>query len=292
MKTEIKKGFTIIEVALVIVILSILIVLVSPNFTFFQKKSALNNTAEEIITTLRFAQSKTLASEGPSQYGVYFDNVNAPNQYILFKGDSYATRDISFDQIRKISKFVEISNINLGSIPQVVFNRLSGEASSDGDLTLRLISNPSETKTIYTESSGLVSLRSQISPIGGRLVDSRHVHFNLGWSIQNATSLKFYFPNTSQTEMVDMTSYFNGDKTNFDWEGTFNVAGTDQSIRAHTHSLDSLCIHRDRNNGKNNQELIVYIVDGLVDKEIAHYLADANDTVLKGSSCDGDLEVQ
>ena len=43
-----------------------------------------------------------------------------------------------------------------------------------------------------------------------------------------------------------------------------------------------LCIHRDRNNGKNNQEVTVYIIDSGTEKDIAHYSADTNDKVDQG----------
>jgi hypothetical protein len=110
----------------------------------------------------------------------------------------------------------------------------------------------------------------------------------LGWSIQNATVLKFKFsgPEPDQIETVDMAPYFNVDKTEFNWNNEsspFVVNGANQVFRIHTHTSNTLlCIHRDRNNGKNNQEVIIYIVDGGLDKDIAHYLADANDTVEKG----------
>jgi hypothetical protein len=53
-----------------------------------------------------------------------------------------------------------------------------------------------------------------------------------------------------------------------------------------------LCIPRDRNDGKTNQEVIVYIVEGGIDKEIAHYyLVDSEDTVDEGAF-GGTKEVQ
>jgi len=289
------KSFTLLELLVVIGILIILIAIAVPNLRFFQKESDLTNSAEEIINTLRLAQSKTLASEGTSQYGVYFDNLTSPHQYTLFKGKNYISRDISFDEIHKLPKSVEISEINLAGGKEVIFNRIIGGTSQAGNLNLKLISDPSKTKTIYIENSGQVGLGSPLSPINGRTADSRHVHFNLGWSIQNATTLKFYFPATVQTEQVDMANFFNIDKTEFDWQGEFAVDGTDQEFQVHTHSLDAfntlLCIHRSRNQRKNNQEVIIYISDGGIEKDIAHYLADVDDTVVEGA-CGGTKEIQ
>lgn len=280
------KSFTLVELLVIIGILVILATLSVSVFRFFQKESDLNNSSEEIINTLKLAQSKTLASEGASQCGLYFDTSASPHQYILFKGSDFATRDISFDEIYELPNTVEIYEINLGGGKEVVFNRLTGETNQPGNIALRLKTDPTKNKIIYVEDYGQIGQTSPSVPTDGREKDSRHVHFDLGWSIQNATTLKFSFPNIPQIETVDMADYFDTDKTEFDWDGTFSVGGTDQVFRVHTHFLDAfntlLCIHRDRNQGKNDQKVIIYIIDGGIDKDIAHYLADAADTVEKG----------
>lgn len=292
------NSFTLVETLLIVGIIIILISLTVISLKGFQKKSDLDISTQEIVSRLRFAQNKTLASEQESQYGIYFDDTISPNQYILFKGDSYLNRDPSFDRVYNVSKSVEISQINLAGGKEVVFARLDGEASLFGDLTLRLIDSPSEIKNIYIEKSGLITLVSSSVSGEGRTADSRHVHFTLGWSIQDATLLKFYFPNIPQTEIVDMVAYFNPTKTEFDWQGTFVVGEVGQVFKVHTHFLDPfitpytlLCVHRDRNQGKNNQEVIIYIVDKGLDKEIVHYLADANDTAQEGTH-GGTMEIQ
>ncbi len=87
-----------------------------------------------------------------------------------------------------------------------------------------------------------------------------------------------------------MADYFDVGKTEFNWQGSFSVGGTDQVFQIHTHILDPLappytrlCVHRDRNNGKNDKEVIIYITDEGVDKEIAHYLSDASAIVIQGA---------
>lgn len=284
-----KRSFTLIELLIVIGVIIILLGLTIISLKLFYKTSDLDNTTQEIISALRLAQSKALASEGASQHGVYFDDTTSPHQYTLFKGGSYAGRETSADEIHKFPESVEIYNINLNGGKEVVFNRVDGRALPAGDLGIRLIANPFKTKNIYIQGSGLISSVNPAIPAGGRTTDSRHVHFDLGWSIQDATLLKFYFPNIPQTEIVDMADYFNPTKTEFDWQRTFVVGGVDQVFKVHTHFLDPLttpytrlCIHRDRNNGKTDQEVIIYIIDGGIDKEIAHYLADAPDTVNEG----------
>jgi len=291
------QGLTLIEVLVVISILLIILGITIQSFRYFQGNEALSDSTEKIINILRMAQSKTLASEGTgqvgSQYGVYFDNTTGPHQYTLFKGANY-TADPSSYEVHQVSKSVEIHEISLaGGGQEVVFSRLTGETGNFGKVSLMLESDNSKTRTIGIQSSGKITLGEETPPDdSGRKTDSRHVHFDLGWSIQNATALKFYFPNTSEWKTVDdITSYFDAGKTEFDWEGLFSIGTVDQTFRIHTHSLDMfdtlLCINRDRNNGKTNQEVIIYIVDGGdggIDKDIAHYyLVGSKDTVDEGA---------
>ncbi|KPJ73661.1 hypothetical protein AMJ48_00420 [Parcubacteria bacterium DG_74_1] len=281
------ESFTLVEILIVIAVLAILIAMTFPVFRSFRVESDLNNSVEKIINALRLAQSKTLASEEASQWGVYFSTSTDPHQYTLFRGTSYASRVTSSDEVYALPDSVEVYDINLVGEPEIVFDRLIGSTSQSGNVSLRLKTDPTKNQTVYIENSGQVGLAIPSVPSDTeRIKDSRHVHFNLGWSIQNATTVKFYFPDIPQTEEVSMADYFNIDKTAFDWEGTFAVDGVDQTFRVHTHSLDALntllCIHRDRNEEKNDQEVVIYIVDGGIDKDIAHYLADTNDTVTKG----------
>jgi len=165
----------------------------------------------------------------------------------------------------------------------VVFKRLDGSTNNYGSLTIQSLSI-NETRNIYIYSSGEISTQSESVSGLGRISDSRHVHFNLlNWSITGATTLKFDFINAGKTELVSMADYFSGDS--FDWEGQFTVNNKLQKFRIHTHQLNPttlLCIHRDRNEEKNTEEVYVYIVQDSIEKEIAHYLADADDTVEKG----------
>jgi len=285
--SERQRGITLIEILVAIVILAILAAISFTFFVFLNKKSSLENNVQEIINILRLAQNRTISSEGASQYGVYFDTSALPHKYTLFKGNNYAGREVSADIIQEASRNVEIYELNLGGPQEVVFSRVSGEASPAGDIKLRLISDNSQTETIYIKNSGQVSLVDVVPPVATNLKDSRHVHLDLGWSILDATQLKFFFPNAGSTIIADMASGFIG--AEFNWEGEFSVAGNTQSFKVHTHLLDpltppftELCIHRDRNNGKNNQKVIIYINDGGIDKEIITYQNDVDDSVIKG----------
>lgn len=266
-----KRGFTLVELIFVIAIIIILLLISLVVLFSEREKSYLGNNAQGVINVLRLARNKTIASEQAISYGVHFDKTSSPNRYILFKGQRGTSDDIIFE----LSRPVKFKEINLTS-DDVIFSRVTGAATPAGNIKLGLISDPSQTITIYIDASGKIDFATT-APIPSpdpRVSDSRHVHFNLGWSIQNATTLKFFFPATGQTVTVDMANYFNADKTNFDWSGSFIVpaaGGTEQKFRIHTHLLSDtntiLSITRDRNNGKNDKEVSISIDE----KEIAHY---------------------
>lgn len=277
------KSFTLTELIVIIGILVILTAISISVFRFFQRESDLNNSTEEIINTLRLAQSKTLASEAASQYGLYFDTFVSPHQYILFKGSDFATRDTSFDEIYELPDTVEIYEINLGGGKEVVFNRLTGETNQPGNVALRLKTDSTKNRIIYIEDYGQVGQVPPLVPIDGRERDSRHVHFSYNRMIATTTErLILTFDGAFIKEIV--IADFLEDNQIY-WEGEIDVGGDIQHLKIHTHRLNApdtqFCIHRDRR--KNNKALNLDINgDGGVTPNLISYNSEGQTT--KGSS--------
>lgn len=288
-----KNAFSLIEVLIALGILSIVLFLALGTFGILTKRTDFEVSIDSIISTLNLAKNKTLASEQAFQYGVYFDNSVDPDKYVFFKGPNYVSRDVSFDEIHELPLRVEISSIDFNiSNNYVVFNRLEGDTDNYGSVSVQSLAS-NEIRDIYIYSSGEISTQVESVSGAGLISDSRHVHFDLGWSISGADTLKFNFVNASQIEEIPMADYF--DVSDFDWEGQFLVNGIFQEFRIHTHQLDPttlLCIHRDRNQGKNTEEVYIYIVQGGIEKEIAHYDDDQYASVYKGIYVWNEMEKQ
>lgn len=243
-----ESGFTLIEILVSIAVILIITILTLFSLTTLNKQVSIDSASQNILSTLRFARSQTLASKNQTTYGVHFET----SKFVLFSGTSYdasatSNKDYTLGE-------AEISDISLnGAGSEVIFARIRGTTTQFGTVTVRLTSDISKTKTININSSGQVSITDSTSNPTARVTDSRHLHFDLGWSIQTATTLTLTFhdsPNPDTTQNIAMAGFFDGPKSVFDWSGTVTVGGSDQILQVHTHSLDAfnttLSITRDK----------------------------------------------
>ncbi len=268
-----QNGFTLIELLVSIAIIAILAALTIASFTTLNKQVSIDSTTQNILSVLRRARSQTVASENQSSYGVHFET----SKYVLFKGTDYVVGDSSNKEYNLSDS--QITAITLaGNETDVVFDRIRGTTSQNGTIKLELNTDSNRTSTIVIDSSGQVSLNSSLTTTGTRIVDSRHLHFDLSNSgdcnsgsrtIQNSTTLTLVWtdsPNPSVTQNIPMAGFFNVGKTVFDWTGTVNVNGTDQTLRIHTHCLSAsntiLSINRDLR--YNNKALTVKIDNNVI----------------------------
>ena len=275
-----RKGFSVIEFVVVAGLVVLVGVATLVVLLQFRAQADLDSATEGIRGALGISRSRTLGSENASTYGVYFESAT----YTIFTGRVYVPGAPS-NEPQQIPTGIEIFNVQLStSTPSVVFDRLTGNTSTTGTIGLRRIGDVSPSRTIVVESSGNVSLAAaSVAQLGTRVTDTRHLHFDLGWTIQNAETLRLRFsdpPNPDVVNDIAMASYFDAPKSMFLWEGDTSVYGANQHIKVHTHSLDSLntmlSVHRDRRN--NSKALTLSIIDG-IEKQIASYTASGTSTV-------------
>ena len=268
-------GFTLIELLVTIGILVLVMGMIMLNFNFFQNQSALDATTQEIISVLKLAQNKTLASENRTSFGVYFEN----DKYVIFEGDAYYSSSPNND-VRIINPSLKVSAVNLGGDRAVVFDRLSGTTADYGTIKIEQTSDSTKNKTIFIDSSGLIALAASLPDDLNRIKDSRHVEFAYDQNTQNAGTLSLFFPSAGITQDIDYQSYLNAGKTQFYWEGTINVSGADQKIKIHTLDLTSsdatFSVHRDR---RYNTQALTINLDG---QNLINY--SATGTTTRGTS--------
>ncbi|MDP3056926.1 MAG: type II secretion system protein [bacterium] len=300
MKKE--KGFTLIEVILVVAIMSIVVTVSLSSWRSFSDATNLGNTAKMIETKIKLAKSYSLSALNDTNYGIRFET----DKIILFNAGT--STDI---EPYNLTDGVEIYNIGLfgggvdascnngiidigeigvdcgGScIPcsSLVFNRLTG-TSNNGSISTRVKNNISKTKTILINSQGQtgtdtfgVSTTPAIVEDTTNNINARHIHFNLSaWSIQEG-------PPPTVTDLIfkksDGTAIVGGDisissssfsSSMFNWEGTITVDSVVQKLRIHTldTSGTTLCIMRDRM--QNSKSIKIYFKYSGMEKEVVTY---------------------
>ena len=140
-----KSGFTLLEILLVIVLIGLLAALSTPIYNNYKLKNDLTVAVNVTAQSLYRAQILSQAVDGDSSWGV---NILTGN-IVIYKGTSYATRDINFDEQYEISPQISISGQN-----DIVFNKFSGLPQTTGDIILTGVNN--EVRTININSQGMV----------------------------------------------------------------------------------------------------------------------------------------
>lgn len=291
MKKEKQKGFTLVEVLLVIAIMSIIVTVSLSSWQSFSDSTNLGNTAKMIETKIKLAKSYSLSALNDVNYGVHLE----VGSVTIFPADAAYVLNDPDNQVFALTDGVEIYD---GVGNDIIFSRLTGITANPGNIGIRIINRPSKTKTITINSQGqtgtdtfgvsavpaIVEGRDNI----GNNINTRHIHFTLVWSIKEFDILRLNWTGTGVTspltKNITMSGYFNADKSSFDWQGTETVDNIAQTLRIHTLSLDStttlLCIIRDRM--KNNESLIISFFDNETETErgIITYEEKADGTVI------------
>ena len=135
---------------MVFVIISILTALVLIPFSDFRNSQILDSEAKVVESFISEARSKTLASQNDNHFGVYFES----DRVVLFAGDTYDELDPE-NKEWTLSEAVSLSVSGLSN-DQVIFSRLTGKASQAGSVTVSLVSDVSQSKTVNISSAGIL----------------------------------------------------------------------------------------------------------------------------------------
>lgn len=144
---KINRGFTLIEVLIVMAILSILTTLGYFVAIDFYKSYAFNSERDIIVSILQKARSQSLSNINQSAHGVYFDNLNS--RYVIFQGVTYAARNAALDE-----NLAYAPGINHSGLVEISFFQLSGDSSASGSMNL---SDGKRNTTISVNSEGQIN---------------------------------------------------------------------------------------------------------------------------------------
>ena len=143
-----KKGFTLIEILLVVGIITIIAGLSVPFYRSFQVDQEMDIASKEILGTLRDAQNRSITGRDDITWGVHFDL--SSNEYGIFQGTSFSSYS---DDSYVVPNVIDMST-NFGD--DVYFSKIIGAPSTAGIIFLE--GDAGTTKQIEITTAGLISL--------------------------------------------------------------------------------------------------------------------------------------
>ena len=149
-----KKGFTLVEILIVIAILGILVGIVVTSFATFRSVQGLDKDSETVVEVLQQARSQTLVSQNASQYGVHF----ASSTVTLFTGTTYVPGSSTNQDYLLVGSDTVLSLSLTGNGTNVVFARLNGETAQNGTIVLSSQTS-GRTRTVTIYKTGLVQFK-------------------------------------------------------------------------------------------------------------------------------------
>jgi prepilin-type N-terminal cleavage/methylation domain-containing protein len=155
LNTNTKKGFTMIEILVVITLIAIIIslgmVMSMDSFRGF----SFRNDRDAVVAALQRARSLAINNiclgstcDDGKKHGVHFDP--AAKEIVIFQGNSYNSSDVLNEAIKFESKAISA----VSTIDDVVFDRLSGNAVN---ATITMTDGAGRSATIETNSAGRIN---------------------------------------------------------------------------------------------------------------------------------------
>lgn len=139
----IKKGYTLIEIILVISLIAIVAASTFPITKTFLDRNEYDSAFRLVLNGIRTAQIFSQTGKSDTNWGVRFNS----GSVVVFSGTSYATRTTNLDEVSSISTRISVSGTT-----EIVFNKVTGYITSNVTVT---ISGNNISKNIIVNTKGL-----------------------------------------------------------------------------------------------------------------------------------------
>ena len=133
------KGFTLIEILLVVALFGILAGLSIPFYQSYQQRNDVSVAADTVVQSARRAQQLARAVDGDARWGLHI----ASGAITIFQGDTYAGRDQTEDEVISISSAVGVSGDT-----DILFEKVTGYVTDTTSSTLSATNGGSKTITV------------------------------------------------------------------------------------------------------------------------------------------------
>lgn len=138
------KGFTFIEIAVVVGILGLIFVLGLPVGIEAYKNYLLTSEIRNFLTIIRRAENLAFSNNYESAHGLALE----PDRFVLFRGNSYALRNPSFDE-----EYLRSPSISVTGFSELIFSPLSGTPNATATITF---SNNLRSQELSINEAGVI----------------------------------------------------------------------------------------------------------------------------------------
>ena len=135
-------GFTLLELLVVMSLVSLLAVIAAPSYNNMRKNVALDTQRQEIVSALRTAQQRSIASRGFEPHGIHFGT------------DSFSMFSPSYSTTFELQGDIEFID---GENSDVIFDRLTGEAAIPNPVIVSVGYAGGTKRAITISESGAIS---------------------------------------------------------------------------------------------------------------------------------------
>lgn len=158
-----RNGFTLIELLLVMGITSILMVMGVISMLGYVGNQNLESETRAILALMRDAQSKSMAQQNDSRWGVYLQNNVSPTRdtYTIFQADEALVASTTYIGIpgttlesRTMRSNVAFASPAEATTTTVLFTKISGQPNASTTVILQKIGDASSQKTIFISGNG------------------------------------------------------------------------------------------------------------------------------------------
>jgi len=148
------RGFSVLELLVVIGILVVLMASIVPSFLNFRRNSILNTETEELITVINRARLLSVSSKNDQQFGVHLES----GKVVLFQGAAYSV-GVSTNEEHLFNSALGLSSIVInGGGAEIVFEKVTGATHQNATTTL-LATGTTASTTVLVFPTGIVTMQ-------------------------------------------------------------------------------------------------------------------------------------
>jgi len=150
------KGFTLLEILIVIAVLAVIGALSANYLTSYQKDLNLNKESNQIVNYLEQARNKSLAKEDNRAWGIHFENPASGSDFFELYSTSTNYSGGTISEKIYLSSGVAFSDPATGNSTDVQFSKLLANVASTTSVTI-VSQTTNNSKTITVNTEGRVS---------------------------------------------------------------------------------------------------------------------------------------